>query len=213
MWSLGKENKKITTFQVGPSIILSPKKSTQKENETNKICKVKTKSEANSNSTSNLSTKLKISCYEKYNPIPEKSIGMKQKISKFNENPQVSSFSSSKPVYERNEIKLGKVSELIANYSSHQKGRGDYCDKLKSLSLSRLEVPRGFQISFQNKDPEFQDDYRQRDLKKIYEEFDRYDSIYNSRNAVQKPMHSDIGHGDIPGVKKIENDLKLVKQI
>lgn len=114
---------------------------------------------------------------------------MKQKINKFNENIQEPK-SLSKPIYERNEIETGKVSDLIANYSSHQKESAESCEKFKSLSLSRVDIPvifRGLQSSLQQKNPIFPDDYKELDIRKVYEEFDRYDSIYKSKNAVQKP--------------------------
>ena len=65
-------------------------------------------------------TKLRISCYDKVNPVPEKSDEMKHKIQIFNDlSPRgVSPRKVTPTFYEDEEIRAGKVSEIVASFSS-----------------------------------------------------------------------------------------------
>ena len=65
-------------------------------------------------------TKLRISCYDKVNPVPEKSDEMKHKIQIFNDlSPRgVSPRKATPTFYDDEEIRAGKVSEIVASFSS-----------------------------------------------------------------------------------------------
>ena len=141
-------------------------------------------------------TKLRITCYDEFNPLPAKSQDMKEKIKIFN-NQSVVAPACSKPIYAKNEIEVGRVKGMIANYSSKQ---SLYNNSLystdKCCSLPRLDIPdifRGLQETFHSKDPIFEHHSDEFDKSKIYEEFERYDHFHrsvlkNSKVVAREPV-------------------------
>ena len=78
------------------------------------------------NSQTGSNTKLRISCYSKVNPIPEKSTEMKNKIQIFNEG-TISKEKERVSCYD-DQITSGKVSEIIATFSSSSTSAAQSCN-------------------------------------------------------------------------------------
>ena len=86
------------------------------------------------NSQTGSNTKLRISCYSKVNPIPEKSAEMKNKIQIFNEEkvPRQKELVFSC----EDEITCGNVSKMIATFSSSSPSIPSACDSYSRQNVS-----------------------------------------------------------------------------